>query len=193
MKNLCVELGNHPGSLAEMGEILGRAGISIEGGATFVVNDKGVANSLFEDGRAAREALEAAGIRVLRESDGALQKLNQDEPGQLGKLLRRMAEAGVNVEVQYSDHQHQLVLVVNDLSRANSVSEVWRREQAAGGPSAVPLRPQARHSGTSWSETSKNPKPHIPVHPPKGSREPMIVWPQQPLALCTTAAQISAF
>jgi hypothetical protein len=47
-----------------------------------------------------------------------IQKLNQDEPGQLGKLLRRMAQAGLNVLMQYSDHNHQLVLVVGNLQAA---------------------------------------------------------------------------
>jgi len=131
MKNLTIELVNHPGALAQTGEILGRAGISIEGGGAFVVDGKGVANFLFEDGKAARNALESEGIRVLRESDVVVQRLNQDQPGQLSNLLRRMAEAGVNVEVQYSDHQHQLVLVVDDITCARKVSETWTREQAA--------------------------------------------------------------
>jgi hypothetical protein len=40
----------------------------------------------------------------------------------------RMAEAGVNIEVLYSDHDHQLILVVDDLARGREVSEAWARE-----------------------------------------------------------------
>ena len=47
------------------------------------------------------------------------------EPGQLGKIARRMADAGVNIEVQYSDHDHQLILVVDDLARAREVAAAW--------------------------------------------------------------------
>jgi hypothetical protein len=36
-----------------------------------------------------------------------------------------MAEAGVNVRVQYSDHEHQLILVVDDVARGRVVSEEW--------------------------------------------------------------------
>src|SRR4029453_10834727 len=79
-----------------MGNVLGSAGVSIEGGGAFVVDGKGVAHFLFEDGAAARNALEAAGITVL---EGREQRLNQAQPGQLGKITRRMAEAGVNIEV----------------------------------------------------------------------------------------------
>src|SRR5262245_53459719 len=127
MKDLTIELENRPGALAEMGEALGRAGVSIEGGGAFVSNGKGIAHFLFTDGTAARQALEAAGIRVLAEREVLVQRLSQDEPGQLGKITRRMAEAGVNIEVLYSDHNHQLILVVDDLKRGKAVSEEWMR------------------------------------------------------------------
>src|SRR5438046_6848338 len=98
MKDLAVALDNRPGALAEMGDALGRAGVSIEGGGAFVVNGEGVAHFLFNDGDAAHNALEAAGITVLKEREVLVQRLNQAEPGQLGKITRRMAEAGVNIE-----------------------------------------------------------------------------------------------
>lgn len=129
MKDLAVELQNRPGALAEMGEALGKVGVSVEGGGVFVVNGVGVAHFLFRDGAAARRALEAAGIRVLAESEVLVQRLRQGEPGQLGKISRRMAEAGVNIEVQYSDHNHQLILVVDDLEKGRAVSEAWMRER----------------------------------------------------------------
>jgi len=128
MKDLAILLEDRPGALAEMGEALGRAGVSVEGGGAWVLEGRGVAHFLFEDGAAARRALEAAGIRVLAERDVLVQRLRQDEPGQLGKLSRRMAEAGVNIEVVYSDHDHRLVLVVDDPEAGRKVSEAWARE-----------------------------------------------------------------
>jgi hypothetical protein len=71
---------------------------------------------------------EAAGIRVLGERDVVVQRLKQAVPGQLGQLTRRMADAGVNIEVRYSDHDLQLILVVDDLARGRAVSEAWARE-----------------------------------------------------------------
>ncbi|MGH7725623.1 MAG: amino acid-binding ACT domain-containing protein [Candidatus Eiseniibacteriota bacterium] len=125
MKDLAIELPNRPGALAEMGEALGRAGVSIEGGGAWVVEDRGIAHFLFEDGVAARKALEASGIRVLDEREVIVQRLKQAVPGQLGLLTRRMADAGVNIEVLYSDHDHQLILVVDDPAKARKVSEEW--------------------------------------------------------------------
>lgn len=128
MRDLAIALDNRPGALADMGEALGRAGVSVEGGGAWVVDGRGVAHFLFADGNAARKALEAAGIRVLADREVLVQRLKQDVPGQLGMLTRRMAEAGVNIEVLYSDHDHQLILVVDDLARGREVSTAWSRE-----------------------------------------------------------------
>jgi hypothetical protein len=131
LKDLTIELENQPGALADMGDALGRAGVSIEGGGAWVGGGRGVAHFLFEDGATARSALEAAGIHVLAEKDVLVQRLNQSEPGQLGKLCRRMAENGVNIEVLYSDHNHRLVLVVDDMAKGKVVSAAWDRERSA--------------------------------------------------------------
>lgn len=66
-----------------------------------------------------------------RESPGPVLRVNQTEPGQLGKISRQMAEAGVNIEVLYSDHDHQLILVVDDIARRRAVSDAWTREQVS--------------------------------------------------------------
>jgi hypothetical protein len=38
-----------------------------------------------------------------------------------------LAAAGVSIEVIYSDHEHRLVLVVDDVERGRRVSEEWTR------------------------------------------------------------------
>lgn len=125
--DLTIELDDRPGALAELGEALGRAGVSIEGGGAFVVDGRGVAHFLFADGEAARRALEAVDIRVIGQRDVVVQRLDQEAPGQVGKLTRRMADAGVNIQVLYSDHDHQLILVVDDVPTARRISEDWGR------------------------------------------------------------------
>jgi hypothetical protein len=131
MMDLTIVLENRPGSLADMGDALGRAGVSIEGGGAWLVDDRCIAHFLFEDGAAASRALRAAGIEVLAERHVVVQRLKQDVPGQLGALTRRMAEAGINIEVLYSDHDNQLILAVDDTERARKVSADWSREMGA--------------------------------------------------------------
>jgi hypothetical protein len=127
MRDLAIRLENRPGALAEMGEALGSAGVSVEGGGAFVVDGKGIAHFLFEDTVAARKALEEKGIEVLDDREVLVQRLKQDQPGQLGAISRMMAEAGINIEVIYSDHQNQLILVVDDVEKGRAVSEMWKR------------------------------------------------------------------
>jgi hypothetical protein len=136
MQDLTIALEHRPGALADMGDALARAAISIEGGGafavqgSFAVQGQGVAHFLFHDGAAARRALEAAGIRVLQQREVLTQHLRQDQPGQLGKLTRRMAEAGVNIEVLYSDHEQRLILIVDDIEKGRLVSAAWERDRA---------------------------------------------------------------
>lgn len=130
MKDVAIILEDRPGALAEMGESLGRAGVSVEGGGAWVVDEKGVAHFLVEDASAARSALEAAGIAVVAEREVVTLRLKQEVPGQLGALTRRMADAGVNIEVLYSDHDHRLIMVVDDTERGREVAAEW--ESASG-------------------------------------------------------------
>lgn len=130
MRDVALRLDDRPGALAAMGDALGRAGVSIEGGGAWTVDGRGVAHFLFADGDAARRALaglEAEGIAVLAVRDVVVQRLAQAVPGQLGALTRRMAEAGVNIEVLYSDHDHRLVLVVDDVVAGRRVAAAWAR------------------------------------------------------------------
>lgn len=129
LTDLEIELDDRPGALADMGETLGQAGVSVEGGGVFVVDGRGVAHFLFQDGVVARRALERAGIRVIAEREVLVQHLQQSVPGQLGMITRRMADAGVNISVMYSDHDNQLILVVDDIAKGRKISAKWMREQ----------------------------------------------------------------
>jgi hypothetical protein len=132
VKDLTILLEDRPGSLALMGETLGAAGVSVEGGGAWVVGDRGVAHFLVADATSARRALESAGIRVEQERDVVALRLRQDQPGQLGLLSRMMAQAGVNIEVLYSDHDHRLILIVDRVTEAQAVAEAWSRGELPG-------------------------------------------------------------
>ncbi|HLA96793.1 MAG TPA: hypothetical protein VK612_13810 [Pyrinomonadaceae bacterium] len=133
MYDLTIRLENKPGALAAMGEALGSAGVSVEGGGYWLFNGEAIAHFLFANGEAARNALEAVGIEVLAVREVLVQKLNQGQPGQLGKIGRLMADAGVNIEIQYSDHDNQLILVVDDIEKGRAVSEQWKQASTSSG------------------------------------------------------------
>jgi hypothetical protein len=56
MKDLTIELEHRPGALADMGEALGGAGVSVEGSGAFLAGGAGVAHFLVEDGEVARRS-----------------------------------------------------------------------------------------------------------------------------------------
>jgi hypothetical protein len=128
MKDLEILLKNEPGSLALLGETLGKNKISLEGGGVFQNGSLSIAHFLVEDAERAKGALEAVGIEVLKINDVLIQKLRQDVPGQLGMFCRSLADAGINILVQYSDHSNQLIVVVDDIGKGKLVSEQWMKD-----------------------------------------------------------------
>ena len=133
MYDLSIELTDEPGALATMGETLGRHGVAICGGGVFVHEGRGIAHFLFEDGGAARGALYGVKrLRVVAVREVLVQRLRQGTPGQLGMFARRMADAGINIQVQYSDHDNQLVVVVDDPKKGRQVSDAWELDCRSG-------------------------------------------------------------
>jgi len=111
--DLAVRLPDRPGALAELGDRLGKAGVSLEGGGGFA----GVVHFLVSDPDRAVEALRDL-EPVVR--DVIALRLDQETPGQLGAVARKLGDAGVNIECVYSDHDHQLILVVDDAAKARA-------------------------------------------------------------------------
>jgi hypothetical protein len=101
MQDLIVNLENEPGTLAALVEALGNAGINIEGfcgvGGS---GGEGEVHILVNDAQMAREALQDAGITCGAERDVEVVSV-VDQPGELGRHLRRIADAGVNVDLAY--------------------------------------------------------------------------------------------
>ena len=128
MKDIEIILHNQPGALALLGETLGKNSISLEGGGVFQNDAISIAHFLVNDAEKAKAVLAQVQIKVVKINDVLIQKLRQDVPGQLGMFCRRLANAGVNILAQYSDHANQLIVVVDDIEKGKKVSEVWMKE-----------------------------------------------------------------
>ena len=117
--DLSVILEDRPGSLADLAEALGQVGINIEGGCGVPFAGKGMAHILVEDPLATREALQGANIEVRGERPVLIADV-EDRPGELAKLARSIAKAGVNVDLMYLTTKGQVVLGVDDLEKAGA-------------------------------------------------------------------------
>jgi hypothetical protein len=125
MKDLTISLGDHPGSLAKVGEALGKAGVNIEGICGVTVQGKGVIHLLVGDAAKARRALEANHIDVAKETEVVVLPI-EDRPGVLGNVARRLADAGVNLQLAYMATSARLVVGADDLGKVRAAIEAKR-------------------------------------------------------------------
>lgn len=112
---------DRPGILAEIGELLGRAGVNIETLAATNVEGKGVVHLVVDDGDDAGEVLAANGFEVTGSRE-VLTATLEDRPGELGRYCRRLAEAGVAISSAYvakrAGGESELILAVDDKEAA---------------------------------------------------------------------------
>ena len=118
-KDLTVILKNVPGTFASLGEALGSAGINIDGICGFPSGGEGVVHMLVEDTAGARSAIEGAGHEVRAEREVLVVDV-QDKPGEVGRVCRALADAGVNLDLIYPTNQGQLVLGADDMDKARA-------------------------------------------------------------------------
>ncbi len=115
-----VILTDRPGTLADLGETLGKAGININGLCGFPCEGKGVIHVLLEDATPARKVLGEAGFEVEEDRQVLVLEVS-DRPGELGGICRRIADAGVNIDLIYAATGTRIVLGVDDFEKARSV------------------------------------------------------------------------
>ena len=118
-KDLTVVLEDRPGTIADLGEALGEAGINIDGMCGFPCEGKGLMHIMVDDAPGARSAIEAIGFKVISEREVLLLEI-EDKPGTLGEVARKIANAGVNVDLMYKATRTKLVIGADDLEKAQA-------------------------------------------------------------------------
>jgi hypothetical protein len=117
---------DRPGMLSKALGALSAAGINLEGHAEV----GGVVHVLTTDNDGTRDALEAAGFRVVREQQVALVPV-EDRPGSAAGVFRRIADAKVNITFSYLATRNRLVIASDNLQDLAT---------AIGGPEGPPPR-----------------------------------------------------
>jgi hypothetical protein len=121
--DLTLIFDDRPGELAQLGELLGDAGVNIRGLAAFTGDGRGIVHVLIDDDetRRAADALKAARIGVADERE-VLVIDAVDRPGSLGELTRQLAAANVNIDLAYTTFGGgvKIVIATDDLESARA-------------------------------------------------------------------------
>ena len=101
---------DRPGMLSRAVTAVSAAGINLEGHAEM----EGVVHVLTTDSERTREALEAAGFRVVKQQEVVLVSV-EDRPGSAASVFRRIADAKVNIRFSYLATGNRLVVAADKM------------------------------------------------------------------------------
>jgi hypothetical protein len=100
MKEIVAIAGNDVGSLALVAEALGSVGVNIEAISAYGLDGKAVFRIITSDVATALKALSKLPNVQVKEGDTIVYKMI-NRPGELGKVTRKLANKGVNIESLY--------------------------------------------------------------------------------------------
>ena len=120
---ISIPLDNKPGALAKVTEVLGKAGVNLEG-IGYGSGARGVLRVVPSNVDAALAALKKAKIKVKKPQE-VLETRIADQPGSLADLARKLAKARVNIEAFYvvgaEGGQLRCVFAVDKIDKAKAV------------------------------------------------------------------------
>ena len=113
--DLVIELENTPGALAEVAAAISDAGVYIAAATCVGTGEQAELHILVPHAEAARHSLAISHLAVTREREVVVVDV-EDRPGVLADLTRRIAKAGVDLELVYVATQNRVVFGAGDLA-----------------------------------------------------------------------------
>ena len=99
MTEFVVQMENRPGRLASLTEALAAFGVNIEALAAYGTNGEGTVRLIVDDAATTRRVLREAALH--NEEHMVLTAQLPHRPGELARLTRLIADAGVNIDALY--------------------------------------------------------------------------------------------
>jgi hypothetical protein len=112
--DLTIELDNTPGALAEVAAAISDAGVNIAAATCIGTGQRVELHILVPHAEAARHLLAISHIAVTREREVVVVDV-EDRPGVLADLTRRIAKAGINIELVYVATRDRVVFGAPDI------------------------------------------------------------------------------
>jgi len=112
--DLVIDIDNTPGALAEIAAAISDAGVNIAAATCVGAGDKTELHILVPHAEAAKHALAISQVGVSREREVVVVEV-EDRPGVLADLTRKIAKAGVNLDLVYIATRNRVVFGAEDL------------------------------------------------------------------------------
>jgi hypothetical protein len=113
--DLVIDIENTPGALAEVATAISDAGVNVAAATCVGPGDRAELHILVPHAEAARHVLAISHVAVTREREVVVVDV-QDRPGVLADLARKIAAAGVNLDLVYVATQNRIVFGAEDVS-----------------------------------------------------------------------------
>jgi hypothetical protein len=113
--DLVIDIENTPGALAEVAAAISDAGVNIAAATCVGPGQRAELHILVRHAEAARHALATTHVAVTREREVVVVDV-ADRPGVLADLTRKIARAGVNLDLVYVATQNRVVFGAPDLA-----------------------------------------------------------------------------
>jgi hypothetical protein len=120
VKDLLIEVPNEPGALARVAAAISDAGVNISAATCTGPADHADLHILVPHAEAVRHALAITGLAVTTERDVVVVEV-EDIPGILADMARKVAEAGINLDLVYVATRNRVVFGSPDLERLRGV------------------------------------------------------------------------
>ncbi|MBV8940507.1 MAG: ACT domain-containing protein [Solirubrobacterales bacterium] len=113
--DLVIDIENTPGALAQVAAAISDAGVNLAAATCVGSGARAELHILVPHAEAARHALAISHVAVTREREVVVVDV-EDRPGVLADLTRKIAEAGVNLDLVYVATRNRVVFGAADLA-----------------------------------------------------------------------------
>jgi hypothetical protein len=121
--DLVIEVDNAPGALAAVAKAISDAGVNIAAATCLGPAERAELHILVPHAEAAKHALAISSLAVTREREVVVVEVD-DRPGVLADLARKVADAGINIDLVYVATRNRVVFGAADLSALKSALKI---------------------------------------------------------------------
>jgi hypothetical protein len=121
--DLVIDIENSPGALADVAAAISDAGVNIAAATCIGTGERAELHILVPHPEAAKHSLAISHLAVTREREVVVVDV-EDRPGVLADLTRKIARAGVNLDLVYVATRNRVVFGSPDLPALRAALEV---------------------------------------------------------------------